>query len=197
MVINPELVAANSITTVTVSATDPDNDILSYAYSVNGGAISGDGPIVEWTAPPLAGAYGITVTVGDGKGGIAVNNGSLTVTPAQTQIVGTVIFPPGPSGDLSKAKVGLYTSYNNWVDHLPVKSGEVDGSGSSVTFSLSDVVPGNYYLDVWKNNDNDDIWSVGDFVGWYGSGDLSNPSLIEIQIQEGQTIPVSVNMWIL
>ncbi len=54
--------------------------------------------------------------------------------------------------------------------------------------------PGNYYLDVWKDNDNDNVWSVGDFVGWYGSGALSAPALTEFQITEGQTVTINVSM---
>lgn len=192
----PSTVDANNATTVTVVASDLDNDPLTYAYSVNGGAITGSGAVVQWTAPPTAGAYGLTVTVTDGQGGSAVGNASLTVTEPPTQIVGTASFPAGTSGDLSNSKVSLYTSYDNWLNNQPIKYGAVTGSGSSVTFALPEVNPGNYYLDIWKDNDNDAIWSIGDFVGWYGSGGLGSPSLTEIQIQQGQTITISVNMWI-
>lgn len=182
---------------VVVTATDLDSDPLSYAYNVNGGAITGTGPAVQWTAPPTAGAYGLTVTVTDGNGGTAVGNGAITVNQSPTQIVGTASFPAGTSGDLSNAKVSIYTSYDNWVNNTPIKYGAVTGSGSSVTFVLTEINPGNYYLDIWKDNDNNVFWSVGDFVGWYGSGGLGSESLTEIQIQEGQTITVSVPMWIL
>ena len=193
----PETIDANAIATVTVVATDLDGDPLTYAYSVNGGAITGTGSVVQWTAPPNAGAYGLTVTVTDGQGGSAVGNGALTVVQPPTQIVGTASFPAGTSGDLSNSKVSIYTSYDNWLNNQPLKYGAVTGSGSSVSFTLPEVNPGNYYLDIWKDNDNDAIWSVGDFVGWYGSGGLGSPSLTEIQIQEGQTITVTVSMWIL
>jgi len=197
VLVNPATVNSNAMASVTVAATDIDNDILTYAYTVNGGAITGSGPAVSWTAPPMAGAYGLTVTVTDGQGGTAIGNGSLTVLQAPTQIIGTANFPAGTSGDLSNAKVSIYTSYDNWINNQPLKFGAVKGSGSSVTFELPDVNPGNYYLDIWKDNDNDAIWSTGDFVGWYGSGGLGSPSLTEIQIQEGQTITVTVSMWII
>ena len=196
VLITPNVVNSNGIVSVAVAATDLDSDVLTYAYSVNGGAITGSGPAVQWTAPPQAGAYGLTVTVTDGKGGTAVGNGSLTVTQAPTQIVGTASFPAGTSGDLSNAKVSIYTSLDNWLNNQPLKFGAVAGSGSSVTFTLPEINPGNYYLDIWKDNDNDAMWSLGDFVGWYGSGGLGSPSLTQIQIQDGQTITVSVNMWI-
>ena len=197
VVITPNILNANAVAAVMVTATDLDSDPLTYAYNVNGGAITGTGPAVQWTAPPTAGAYGLTVTVTDGNGGTAVGNGAITVTQSPTQIVGTASFPAGTSGDLSNAKVSIYTSYDNWVNNTPIKYGAVSGSGSSVTFVLSDINPGNYYLDIWKDNDNNVFWSVGDFVGWYGSGGLGSESLTEIQIQDGQTITVSVPMWIL
>jgi hypothetical protein len=194
--VNPASVPASGMATVTVAATDPDGDALTYSYTVSGGAIAPNGASATWTAPAQAGAYSVTVTVSDGNGGQASNNGALTVTQAVTQITGTASFPAGTSGDLSNAKVSIYTSWDNWVSNQPIKFGAVTGSGASVSFTLNGVNPGNYYLDVWKDNDNDGFWTIGDFVGWYGSGGLGSPSLTEFQISEGQTVNVNVQMWI-
>lgn len=66
-----------SPTTVTVSASDPDGDPLSYEWSTTGGGgggtISGSGSSVTWN-PPYVGGGGTTtvsVTVRDGRGGVA------------------------------------------------------------------------------------------------------------------------------
>lgn len=67
--VNPNSVAANGVVTISVTAVDPDGDALTYAYVVTGGAISGVGPSVSWTAPSTSGANQVTVTVSDGKGG--------------------------------------------------------------------------------------------------------------------------------
>ena len=194
--VNPQSVPASGMATVMVAATDPDGDALTYSYTVSGGAITPNGASATWTAPGQAGAYSVTVTVSDGNGGQASNNGSLTVTQAATQITGTASFPAGTSGDLSNAKVSIYTSWDNWVNNQPIKFGAVTGAGASVSFTLSGVNPGNYYLDVWKDNDNDGWWSLGDFVGWYGSGGLGSPSLTEFQIGEGETFNCNVQMYI-
>ncbi len=117
--------------------------------------------------------------------------------PTVTQIVGSVQFPAGTSGDLSNAKVSIYTSWDNWDANQPIKFGACSGSGASVSFVIIDVLPGNYYLDVWKDIDNSATWSVSDYVGWYGSGGLGSPSLTQFQITEGQTFSCSIDMYII
>jgi predicted secreted protein len=65
---------------VTCSASDPDEDALSYEWSASGGDISGTDAAVSWTAPQEVGTYSITVTVTDGYGGEATRSVSLGVT---------------------------------------------------------------------------------------------------------------------
>lgn len=197
VVVNPAVVDAGATTNITVTATDLDNDPLTYLYQVNGGAIQGTGPAVQWIAPSISGAYSVTVTVSDGLGGEAIGTAALTVNEVSntTRVSGTAKFPAGTSGDLSNAKVSVYTSWENWNANQPIKHAAVTGSGSSVTFSL-DIEPGNYYLDIWKDNDNNGTWSFGDFVGWYGSGGLGSPALTEFQISQGQTMSMNIDMYI-
>ena len=197
VVVNPATVNANGTVTVSVTATDPDGDMLTYAYTVSGGAIVGNGASATWTAAGQAGAYSVTVTVTDGNGGQASSNASLTVLAPVTQVTGTANFPAGTSGDLSNSKVSLYTSWENWNTNQPIKFGAVSGAGASVSFTLTDVNPGNYYLDVWKDIDNSATWSSGDYVGWYGSGGLGSPMLTEFQIAEGETFSCTVQMYII
>lgn len=199
VMVNPSVVDAGATTNVTVTATDLDNDPLTYVYQVNGGATNGTGPAVQWIAPSTAGAYSITVTVTDGKGGQGIGTGALTVNQvvSSTSVRGTASFPAGTSGDLSNAKVSIYTSWDNWLNNQPIKFGAVTGTGSSVSFTLNDVLPGNYYLDIWKDNDNSATWTTGDFVGWYGSGGLGSPTLTEFQITQGQSVSMTINMFII
>ena len=54
---------------VTTSATDPENDVLTYNYTVSGGRIVGTGANVSWDVGGLApGTYTITAGVDDGCG---------------------------------------------------------------------------------------------------------------------------------
>lgn len=199
VVVNPASVSAGGQVFITVTASDPDGDALTYTYLPNGGAVSGSGSSVTWTAPTIAGAYSVTVTVTDGNGGSATASGTLTVTAASnvTRVTGTASFPAGTSGDLSNAKVSLYTSYENWNFNQPIKFAAVTGAGASVSFEITDVLPGNYYMDVWKDIDNSATWTVGDYVGWYGSGGLGSPALTEFQITQGQTLSFTISMYII
>ncbi|MBE9477779.1 MAG: hypothetical protein IMY81_00875 [Chloroflexi bacterium] len=50
-------------------AYDHDGDELIYQWTVTGGEIKGDGPLVSWIAPDELGTFTITVQVSDGRGG--------------------------------------------------------------------------------------------------------------------------------
>jgi len=67
---------------VSVAASDPDGDSLSYHWSVAGGTIedSSANPI-KWTTPNTAGNYDLTVIVDDGKGGTTTKTETVEVMP--------------------------------------------------------------------------------------------------------------------
>src|SRR5512136_2723756 len=66
---DPERVAPSGTVQVVCNATDSDDDELSYGWSADGGAISGEGAAVTWTAPGAVGSYNVTVIVSDNRGG--------------------------------------------------------------------------------------------------------------------------------
>jgi hypothetical protein len=68
---NEEWVESAGILQIECIASDSDGDELSYAWSADGGVISGEGSIVSWTAPEAPGAHTITVQVTDGRDGEA------------------------------------------------------------------------------------------------------------------------------
>jgi hypothetical protein len=69
LVTNATWVSPSSSLQVTCTASDSDNDELSYEWTATGGNISGTGAAVNWTAPQETGTYNVTVVVKDGYGG--------------------------------------------------------------------------------------------------------------------------------
>jgi len=59
-------VAAGGLTSLTVSASDPDGDALSYVWSSTAGTLSGTGTSVYWLAPSTPGVYTVSCVVSDG-----------------------------------------------------------------------------------------------------------------------------------
>ncbi|MCK9399262.1 MAG: Ig-like domain-containing protein [Bacteroidales bacterium] len=82
IIINPDSVQSEGVATVTVTASDPDGDALTYLYTPSGGSISGFGSSVTWTAPYEGGTYSINVKVSDGNGGNATGSVSVVVHQA-------------------------------------------------------------------------------------------------------------------
>jgi hypothetical protein len=194
MVINPD-----SITSVQVKATDNDGDLIVYTYYPSAGIIFGTGSNVYWQAPDTVGVYQLKIKAADGSGDFSMDSISLRVSEytKPTLLKGTATFASGTVGDLSHSRIALYASVADWISDSYQKS-IISGSGSfsALNFTMSGIAPGDYYMDVWKDNDNSLSHSNGDFLGWYGSGDLLNPQLAKVHITEGETTEINVQMYI-
>jgi hypothetical protein len=68
IILDPEIVPTGGTCTITVDATDQNNDKLEYFYEYTVGFIMDDGAVVTWKAPLLEGLYKIKVTVADQYG---------------------------------------------------------------------------------------------------------------------------------
>ncbi len=84
---NPATIQAGATSTVTTTASDPDNDPLTYTYTTSGGKITGSGASVQFDSKGAApGSYTITCSVSDGRGGEDHANTQVTVQPNQQQV---------------------------------------------------------------------------------------------------------------
>jgi hypothetical protein len=120
------------------------------------------------------------------------------VVEKTTKITGTAKLQAGTSGDLGNAQVAIYLSEDDWNNYNPVALADViSGSGAKITFTFNDVVPGNYYIDVWLDADNSGDWSAGDLVGWYGSGAKNAPALSPFMVAEGKTYTHTITVYVL
>jgi peptidoglycan-associated lipoprotein len=82
---DPCTVEAGKSTALTATASDPDNDTLTYRWSAPTGSFgTPNQPKTTWTAPDQEGTVPMTVTVEDGKGGRATSTVNVQVVrPAQ------------------------------------------------------------------------------------------------------------------
>jgi hypothetical protein len=96
--------------TIGCAASDADGDTLTYAWTASGGAISGAGNSVSWTAPPTEGTYTISVEVGDGHGGTASESCDIVVEMKY----GSIDIQSSPAGAavyLDEVDTGNITPY--------------------------------------------------------------------------------------
>ena len=96
----PLSLAPGQTATVTVVASDPDGDNLSYSYTAVGGTVTGNTATALFTAGPNAGNAAVTVLVSDGQGGSV--NGSVSLNVAQlapTINSSAQVVPAGGGGD--------------------------------------------------------------------------------------------------
>jgi hypothetical protein len=196
--ISPDTVQAGGIALVKTTATDADGDALVYSYSPSAGSITGYGDSVYWLAPLTGGLYKTIVRVTDPSGNQTVDSVKLFVlSSGKSTVSGTASFPDGINFDLSSSKARLFTSLAARAAGQSADSVNVFGFGSIVSFSFPAVTPGTYYLDVWKDMDNSITISAGDFIGWYGSGDLSNMVLKPLVVQDSISSQVQVEMYVI
>jgi outer membrane protein OmpA-like peptidoglycan-associated protein len=83
---NPATINAGQKSTITTTASDADNDPLTYSYTTSGGRVTGSGASVQFDSTGAApGTYTVTCHVSDGRGGEASGNTTVTVQVPQEQ----------------------------------------------------------------------------------------------------------------
>ncbi|MCA1588782.1 MAG: hypothetical protein LC734_00010 [Acidobacteria bacterium] len=135
-----QVCADNTTVTVATTAVDPENDILTYNYTVSGGRIVGTGANVEWDVSGLApGTYTITSGVDDGCG-LCGQTQTRTITIAECVCVRVCECPSvsvtGPAGITRPSDTMTFTAnvsggsqqgpitYNWRVDRGTIESGQ-------------------------------------------------------------------------
>jgi len=137
---------------VTCTASDPDDDDLSYEWSTSGGDISGTGAAVNWTAPEEVGTYNITVMVTDGHGEEdtrSVYLSAATGTPPTIEDLIVTADHKYLKKTTTGYKVGKTKEYyveciaSNTSGELVYEwlcdGGEISGEGSMITWTAPDV----------------------------------------------------------
>ena len=115
---------------------------------------------------------------------VATTTVATTVSTTAT-ISGVGSLPAGVAGSIQNTRVALYISVDDWNFDRTFKFTACDGNGN---YTMSGIVPGVFYMDAWKDNDNNQVWgSQGDYVWINGSGVYPNYTLAPIQFPVGTT----------
>jgi hypothetical protein len=126
------------------TASDPDEDELSYIWSANGGDIVGLGSTVTWTAPDAPSTYTITVEVSDGREGIAKEQLNINVlAPNNPPIIESLTAEWGRLKKASNTPITCVASDPDGDELIytwSADAGNFSGEGATVTW----VAPNDY-----------------------------------------------------
>jgi outer membrane protein OmpA-like peptidoglycan-associated protein len=144
---------SNDVVTVTCTASDPDNDPLTYTWSSSCGKVDGEGAKVRWLSAGVpVGTCTITAKVDDGRGGSASSSVSVSVEPKPNHPP-TITCSADRSSVFTGEKVHITTNASD-PDGDPLtytwraNAGQIVGSGAAVDFDTTGLAPGNYTITV-------------------------------------------------
>ena len=81
---DPVVLSAGETSEITVVATDPDGDKLTFEWTADLGYLTGQGARVFYAAPLCCASWAtVRVTVNDGNGGVARETVTLTIQRGQ------------------------------------------------------------------------------------------------------------------
>jgi len=124
--------------------------------------------------------------------GCSKDDKNPVATPTTGTISGTISLPPGAGGDVANTRVAIYQSFDDWANDRVLKNGACNTNGS---YSLADISPGSYYLDAWKDNNNNQQFDSGDFWGVYGSGTYPNYQPSPFSVAAGKTANITATIY--
>jgi len=142
-------VGSNDTVTITCTASDPDNDPLTYTWSSSCGQVDGTGAQVRWlSAGTQVGTCNITAKVDDGRGGTANSGVRIQVEPRPNRPP-TIACSMDRSSVFAGERVHITTNASDPDgDQLTYtwrsNAGQVVGSGPAVDFDTTGLAPGNY-----------------------------------------------------
>ena len=123
---------------IACTASDADEDELSYDWSANGGEINGQGSTVTWHAPRSEGSYDVMATVTDGRGGVVTDYVTIDVRANSPPTINSLTAETTWTLPLGSIQVicdasdrdGDELTYD-WI----ASGGDVHGTGSTVDWS--------------------------------------------------------------
>jgi hypothetical protein len=134
----PDRVVPSGTCQIVCNATDSDDDELSYGWSADGGAISGEGARVTWTAPGSVGSYNVTVIVSDGRGGAVTDGVTIAVRRNNSPTINNLTSSSTwalPSGSLNLTCAASDPDGDDLSYEWTASGGSISGTGAAVTWA--------------------------------------------------------------
>ena len=135
---DPQKVIPLGTCQIVCTASDADDDELSYNWSVNEGEINGAGYNVTWTAPRSENSYNITVTVTDGRGGEVMDYVVIEVRANKPPAIADLIADADWTLPLGKLQVSCDAEDPD-EDELSYEwtttGGDISGTGAVVNWT--------------------------------------------------------------
>ena len=134
----PGIVLSSISWQIECTASDPDGDELSYGWSASGGEISGEGAVINWTAPDSPGSYNVTVTVTDGRGGKIMGDVTITVRANKPPYINSLVADADWSTPLGTIQVTCTASdpdHDKLSYEWSSSGGSINGTGPQVTWT--------------------------------------------------------------
>lgn len=152
-----QVVIFNDSTKIYCTATDRENNPLTYQWSASGGSFSGTGSIINWQAPSFPGSFLIICTVSDNQGGVVSDTLSIDVVEYinNDPVINRITAYPRKIHLGSESEINCFaadpdgdTLSYNWSSFF----GSISGSGTTITWTAP-TSAGNYYI-TCEVNDN-------------------------------------------
>ncbi|CAN5767369.1 hypothetical protein BH20GEM1_BH20GEM1_18800 [soil metagenome] len=163
-------VTLGDVATVTATASDPDGDPLTFAWTVAGGPAGSaatlsatDTPSVSIT-PDVAGAYTLQVTVSDGRGGQAVDSVKVAASAA----------------GMNRAPIADAGFDLNGTETIPISlegAGSSDPDGDPLTFAWT-------FLSVPEGSSAEIIG--GSFASASFTPDVEGVYVVQLEVSDGE-----------
>jgi hypothetical protein len=148
------------VSKITLTATDPDGDELTYFYEVSGGTITGSGSVVSYQAPQETGTYTIMGWVYDGEFYSAKTSVNIDVqeevkpginnAPEIDDIIRSTdsVLP----NEIVKLEVKARDTDGDFITyHYEASDGEISGSGKRVEWHAPEYA-GEVTITIWVSD---------------------------------------------
>jgi len=146
------------------------------------------GPPLHRTRLPLLSV----LVAGLALAGCGGGDNSPMAPPASTAIAGSVTVQPGSPADPTNARAAVYTSLADFNNDAWAKQAAVQRNGTAWSFTIPDLNAGNYYVDVWRDNNNNGVIDAGDIYGYYSTGQGGAPA--PVLVNQGATASVTLQV---